>query len=59
MKRERTSANSILKVLAEMSYIGENTKSDKVRESLIHFLAFTYVEGNGVGEHHRSAESVL
>lgn len=36
------------KVLAEMSYIGENTKSDKVRESLIHFLAFTYVEGNGV-----------
>lgn len=36
------------KVLAEMSYIGENTKSDKVRESLIHFLAFTYVESNGV-----------
>ena len=36
------------KVLAEMSYIGENIQSDKVRESLIHFLAFTYVEGNGV-----------
>ena len=31
-----------------MSYIGENIQSDKVRESLIHFLAFTYVEGNGV-----------
>lgn len=36
------------KVLAEMSYIGENIQNDKVRESLIHFLAFTYVEGNGV-----------
>lgn len=36
------------KVIAEMNYIGENIKSDKVRESLIHFLAFTYVEGNGV-----------
>lgn len=36
------------KVVAEMSYLGENIKSDKVRESLIHFLAFTYVEGNGV-----------
>ncbi len=35
------------KVLAEMSYIGEHTRSDKVRESLIHFIAFTYVEGNG------------
>lgn len=36
------------KVLAEMSYIGENIQSEKVREALIHFLAFTYVEGNGV-----------
>ena len=36
------------KVVAEMSYIGENIQSEKVRESLIHFLAFTYVEGNGV-----------
>lgn len=35
------------KVLAEMSYIGDNIQSDKVREALIHFLAFTYVEGNG------------
>ena len=35
------------KTLAEMSYIGERMSSDKVRESLIHFLAFTYVEGNG------------
>lgn len=35
------------KTLAEMSYIGDNFKSEKVRESLIHFLAFTYVEGNG------------
>lgn len=31
-----------------MSYIGENMQSEKVREALIHFLAFTYVEGNGV-----------
>ena len=35
------------KVLAEMNYIGENMENEKVRESLIHHLAFTYVEGNG------------
>lgn len=35
------------KTLAEMSYIGENVQSDKLREALIHHLAFTYVEGNG------------
>ncbi len=35
------------KTLAEMNYIGSHVKSEKVRESLIHFLAFTYVEGNG------------
>ncbi len=35
------------KTLAQMSYIGENVKSDKLREALIHHLAFTYVEGNG------------
>lgn len=35
------------KVLAEMNYIGEHIESEKVREALIHFLAFTYVEGNG------------
>ena len=35
------------KVVAEMSYIGEHFDNDKVRESLIHHLAFTYVEGNG------------
>lgn len=35
------------KVLAEMNYIGEHMDNDKVRESLIHHLAFTYVEGNG------------
>ncbi len=35
------------KTLAEINYIGSNVKSEKVRESLIHFLAFTYVEGNG------------
>ena len=35
------------KVIAEMNYIGEHMESEKVREALIHFLAFTYVEGNG------------
>ncbi len=35
------------KVLAEMNYIGEHFDNEKVRESLIHHLAFTYVEGNG------------
>ncbi len=35
------------KVLAEMNYMGEHFENDKVRESLIHHLAFTYVEGNG------------
>ena len=35
------------KVIAEMNYIGEHFENEKVRESLIHFLAFTYVEGNG------------
>ncbi len=35
------------KVLAEMNYIGEYFDNEKVRESLIHHLAFTYVEGNG------------
>lgn len=35
------------KVVAEMNYIGEHMDNDKVRESLIHHLAFTYVEGNG------------
>ncbi len=35
------------KVIAEMNYIGEHLENEKVRESLIHFLAFTYVEGNG------------
>lgn len=34
------------KVLAEMNYIGEHFDNEKVRESLIHHLAFTYVEGN-------------
>ena len=35
------------KVIAEMNYIGEHMESEKVREALIHFLAFTYVEGHG------------
>ena len=35
------------KVIAEMNYIGEHMESEKVREALIHFLAFTYVEGKG------------
>ncbi len=35
------------KVLAEMNYIGEHFDNEKVREALIHHLAFTYVEGNG------------
>lgn len=35
------------KVVAEMSYIGEHFENEKVRESLMHHLAFTYVEGNG------------
>ncbi len=35
------------KVLAEMNYIGEHFDNEKVRESVIHHLAFTYVEGNG------------
>lgn len=35
------------KVLAEMNYIGEHMENEKVRESLMHHLAFTYVEGNG------------
>ena len=35
------------KVVAEMTYIGEHFNNEKVRESLIHHLAFTYVEGNG------------
>ncbi len=35
------------KVVAEMTYIGEHFENEKVRESLIHHLAFTYVEGNG------------
>lgn len=35
------------KTVAEMNYIGEHYKSDKVRQALIHHLALTYVEGNG------------
>ncbi len=35
------------KVIAEMTYIGEHFSNEKVREALIHHLAFTYVEGNG------------
>lgn len=35
------------KVIAEMNYIGEHFDNEKVREALIHHLAFTYVEGNG------------
>jgi len=35
------------KVVAEMTYIGEHFENEKVRESLIHHLAFTYGEGNG------------
>ncbi len=35
------------KTLAEMSYMGEFFKSQKVREALIHHVATTYVECNG------------
>ncbi len=35
------------KVVAEMNYMGEHFENEKVRESLIHHVAFTYVEGNG------------
>lgn len=35
------------KVVAEMNYIGEHFENEKVRETLIHHVAFTYVEGNG------------
>lgn len=35
------------KTVAEMNYIGEHFNRDKVRQALIHHLAFTYVEGNG------------
>ncbi len=35
------------KTLAEMSYMGEHFKNQKVRETLVHHVAFTYVECNG------------
>lgn len=38
------------KTLAEIAYLGENVKSDKLREALVHHLAFTYVEGNGIDD---------
>ncbi len=38
------------KVLAEMNFIIEHFNNEKVREALIHHLAFTYVEGNGTDD---------
>ncbi len=38
------------KVLAEMNYICEHFGNEKVREALVHHLAFTYVEGNGTDD---------
>ena len=38
------------KVLAEMNYICEHFDNEKVREALVHHLAFTYVEGNGTDD---------